>query len=184
MTPTTRFEIIANDLGEEAVLTNRTGFTLDSPEKVEWYLKKLATLESEKERVKRQAARRLKEIEEDVESLRFQFQAQAEAWAKQELERRGSTRKTLTLLQGSIAFRRLPKRLVVTDRAAALEAATRFTATLSHCVKVKTSVELDANAYKEAGWQTLETTGELLPGLEVKPEEEACYLSFGKEASE
>ena len=61
----------------------------------------------------------------------------------------------------SVGFRKTPSRLEVTDQSAAIAEATARGF-------VKTSP--DMSAYREASQKELESTGELLPGVEVKPE--------------
>ena len=62
------------------------GFVIDSRERVDWYLRKLANLEAEEVRVKQQADVMLRQIESDRKSLKARFQGQVENFVAQKLD--------------------------------------------------------------------------------------------------
>src|SRR5579862_5226360 len=90
-------------------------FLIDSDERAEWLLRKLANLEAEKARVQTQAEQILKQLESDAERLRFLFGAQLEEYCRRKIEASKSRRRSVTFLQGTCAFRTVPATVKVTD---------------------------------------------------------------------
>jgi len=82
-------------------------------------------------------------VEADAARLKTLYQTELETWAKAELEARGGRRKTLPLMQGTVAFRTVPASIRVADPAAALEFARE--SGLPSCVRE----EIDPAAYRE-----------------------------------
>src|SRR5579862_9491144 len=95
-------------------------FLIDSDERAEWLLRKLANLEAEKNRVQAQAEQILKQLESDAERLRFLFGAQLEEYCRRKLQASGNRRRSIHFLQGSCCFRTVPASVKVTDSNAAL----------------------------------------------------------------
>jgi hypothetical protein len=150
----------------------RPEFHIDSEERACWLLRKLANLEAERARVKAQAAQIVAQLDSEEKSLRDRFEAEACAWARAELERRHKgRRKSLVLLQGTLAFRLVPATLRVDDLAAALNTAVTVGA-----------VKVDADAYRRHALDTLKATGEILPGCVHQGEREHFSVRFGKDA--
>ncbi len=112
------------------------------------------------------------QLDADEKSLRDRFEAEAREWARAELARRGNRRRSLTLLQGTFAFRMVPATLRVDDVAAALNTAVEVGA-----------VKVDADAYRRHALDTLKQTGELLPGCVQQGEREHFAVRFGKDSS-
>ena len=81
---------------------------------------------------------------------------------------------SITLLQGTCAFRTVPAGFRLTDTAAALRFAKECGGML------KTAESLDAEAYRCAADHALEVYGEQFPGMESVPEREAFSVRFGK----
>jgi len=112
------------------------------------------------------------QLDSEKNSLRDRFEAEAREWARQEIETRyKGRRKSLTLLQGTFAFRAVPAMLRVDDVAAALNTA----ATLG-------AIKVDEVAYRKAALEVRSDTGELLPGVVLVPEREHFGVSFGKDS--
>lgn len=148
------------------------GFHITNEAAALWYLRHLANLEAEARRVKRQAESMIAALDTEAEGLRRIYQGELEAWAREELKRKGSRRKTLHTLQGTLRFRQVPARLAI-DEPAALRYATESLPAL-----VATRRELDRAAYLEEAKRRLQETGELLAGVDVAPEREAFSVSF------
>ena len=146
-------------------------FRIDSEERANWYARKLATIEAERARVKAQAAKIVAQLDSDEAGLRDRFEAEAREWARAELAKRGNRRRSLTLLQGTFAFRAVPATLRVDDVAAALNTAASLGA-----------VRVDTAAYRQAAIDARNATGELLPGCVVVPPSEHFGVSFGKDS--
>lgn len=150
-------------------------FCINTQAAAEWLLRKLGNIEAEKTRITAQAADMIAELETDRERLLHLYGLQLQAWAEAELLRRGGRRKTLRTLQGTLSFRHQSAGLRLYDPAAALQHAQ--TACLP---TLKTSVSLDADAYRDLAAKHFEETGTTLPGIESTPERENFSISFGK----
>lgn len=144
-----------------------TAFAIDSEERANWYLSKLANIETERARVKAQAAVILAALDRREQSLKGRFDAQLADWARERLA--GAKTKTLRLLQGTIAFRTVAGSLRLIDKEAAFVHARTE---LPECII--TREELDAAAYRKRAQET----GEVLPGIETVPGRESMSLKF------
>jgi phage host-nuclease inhibitor protein Gam len=150
-------------------------FTIDTIERANWYLRKLANLEAEKRRVLAQAEQIVTQLDADAESLRYLYQSSLENLVRQELARTGNRRKSLTLLQGTCSFRTVAPSVKIADTQAAL-----LFVKESLPEMVRTVETLDLIAYKERAESRLRADGELLPGVEVVPERESFSVRFGR----
>jgi hypothetical protein len=103
------------------------------------------------------------------------YGAELETFARETLAARGSRRKSLPLLQGTLSFRTLPAALRVAD------AETAYLHARTACPElIETRQELNTTAYREL----TEATGELLPGIEAVPERESFRVRFGRETGQ
>lgn len=163
----------------EIVTTEPTDerFVLDSEEKVNWLLRKLANIEAEKQRITVQYQTMLAALVSDEKSLRFRFEDDLRAFAALKLAEGGNRRKTVHLLQGSLCFRTLPQALKVTDNISAIAFAKM---TGLRCLETVTEEKFDAAIYRQRAQEVLEERGEILPGIEVLPERETFAIKFGK----
>jgi len=153
--------------------TEPTEFHITDEATANWYARKLANIETERARVKAQAAKIVAQLDGEEKSLNDRFEAEAREWARAELEQRyKGRRRSLALLQGTFAFRAVPASLRVDDLAAALSTA----ATLG-------AVKVDEAAYRRAALDARKATGELLPGVVIVPEREHFGVSFGKDSA-
>jgi phage host-nuclease inhibitor protein Gam len=152
-------------------------FVLDSEEKVNWLLRKLANIEAEKQRVTAQYQTMMAALESDERSLRFRFENDLRTFTAQKLAEGGNRRKTVHLLQGSLSFRTLPQALKVNDITSAVAFA-RVTGL--PCLETVTEEKFNANIYRQRAQEVLKERGEILPGIEVLPERETFAVKFGK----
>jgi phage host-nuclease inhibitor protein Gam len=167
----TMFEADDTTDAPEAATSGGDRFTIDSEEKANWLLNKLAAIEEEAARVKSQARKRAEELEADRNRLMGRFGAELEAFARTLAQER--RRKSVTLLAGTLAFRTVPARWTITDEDAALQAA----GNLDVCVTTRvTKVTLD----KAALFDYLDATGDLLPGIERTEAGESFCVRFPK----
>lgn len=157
------------------VTTEAPRFCIDDVSKANWYLRKLARIESERALVKAQADEMLRALDAAAARLKALHEADLQAWAKEELERQGGRRKSLPLLFGTVAFRTVPASLRVTGSREAIEHARA-----EGWEVVKTVETLDSEAYKQQAAAVLHETGEILPGVEIVPERESFSVKFGK----
>ena len=148
----------------------RPEFHIDDEAAANWYARKLANIEAERARVKAQAAKIVAQLDGDEKSLNDRFEAEAREWARAELANRGNRRRSLTLLQGTFAFRTVPATLRVDDTAAALNTAASLGA-----------VKVDVETYRRHALDTLKQTGEVLPGCVREGEREHFGVRFGKD---
>ena len=155
---------------------NPETFVLDSEEKVNWLLRKLGNLEAEKARITQQSREMLARLDSEEKSLRWKFEEGLKAFAVSRLEEDHGKRKSVILLQGTLAFRTQPRAIKLTDTTAAL----RYAQERGLKDAVKTVETLETSAYAELAAKTLEGTGELLPGMDVQPERELFSIRFAK----
>ena len=149
-------------------------FHIDSEGAANWYLRKLANIESEKQRIAAQAAKMLAALDADAQRLTRLYDGELQEYVRQELARQGNRRKSLHFLQGTTAFRTVPASVKVSDERAALAYAR---VSLPDAVR---SVEtLDTAKYREAA-ETALSFGEVLPGVETTPQRESFTVKFGK----
>jgi len=139
-----------------------------------WYLRKLANLQAERQRVKRQAEAMIAALDTETESLKHRFAGELEHWAREELQRKGNRRKTLHTLQATLRFRKVEGYLSIAEEVPAIEYADNEE--LSQCLAIKW--ELNRPAYLDEARRRLEATGELLPGVRVVPDRESFTVSF------
>lgn len=156
------------------VTTEAPRFCIDSTDKANWLLRKLAAIDSERALVKAQADEMMRGLDADAARLKALHEADLQAWAKAELERQNRGKKTLPLLFGTVAFRTVPAALRVTGSREAIEYAQ------AQGWDVVRSVEtLDGEAYRQQAAAVLHETGEVLPGIEIVPERESFSVKFG-----
>ena len=94
-------------------------FRIDSDAAAEWFLRKLANIEAEKQRVTQQAAKMLAALDADAQRLRHLYEGELQEYVRQELARTGNRRKSLHFLQGTAAFRTVPASVKIADVQAA-----------------------------------------------------------------
>ena len=151
-------------------------FRIDCEKNANWLLQKYATLDAEKSRIKAQAEKRLKELDTDRQGLDYRFGSELEHWTRGELEKSGNHRKSLTLLQGTCAFRSLPAGVKIVDAGELL----RYAEANGREDLLK--IEMQVNT--EAAKAYVEETGDLLPGMDTVPARESFSIKFGKPEKE
>ena len=149
-------------------------FMVNDEKSANWYLRKLANLAGEQQRIQTQAAQIVSQLEADADGLKHLYAGQLEAYCRARLQEAGSRRKSITMLQGTCSFRTVPAGVRLTDTTAALRFAKECGGML------KTVETLDAEAYRIAAARDLESGGELYPGMETTPERESFSVRFGK----
>lgn len=150
------------------------GFVIDTRERVEWALKKIGGWDDEIKRVTLQSAAIIARLEREKEQFLGRFQADLELFAKRELE--GAKRRSYDTIYGTLALRKVPQSIGVTDKVAALEYAK-----LHRPEAVKVTESLDAREFTAWASETMQATGELIPGVEIKPERESFSIKFKEE---
>lgn len=143
-------------------------FAITDEASANWYLGKRAAVETEKGRIKAQFAARIAELEADEARLIARFDGELAAWAKAEATAR--RRQTVTLLQGSVCFRKVAARFVIADAEAAFVNARTV---CPDAVKRTETITLDRAAYLAFA----EATGDLT-GVDRVPEKETFAVKF------
>lgn len=161
-------------LEQPEATTDTERFAIDSAEKADWVLSKLASLDAEKTLISSMAAQRIEEIEADRNRLLGRFGAELEAWARQEAQTR--RRKTVTLLHGAVSFRTVPARLEVESLE---DAITTAKAVAPETVTVETTERFDKAGFLARARAHFEATGEILPGLTRTEERESFSVKTG-----
>jgi phage host-nuclease inhibitor protein Gam len=176
-------ERIVDDLVPEETIPQ--GFAIDSLDKAEWALSKIARADGriqDKQRVAKQLisaiTARLEAITEHDRRSVEDLSAMLRPWAELEVAKQGK-RKSVELLGGTVGFRQSPARLDVTDPVAAVSA---LEAAHPECVRIKKEVD------KVATRKLVESTGEIFEGMAMVPGAvnfyvEAAAPQIAKEAS-
>lgn len=147
-------------------------FTIDTEQKAAWVLRKIRTIQDEREAIKAATAERLEQLDADENSLMARFAEPLRVWAEGEAERRRRKTVTLPLAGASLTFRSVAASVVVQDKKTAAEVAVSLGYT-----KPATA---DLTAYKDAAVEALEKCGELLPGCAISEARESFGISFPK----
>lgn len=153
----------------EAPAPVEDGFRIDSDDKVEWALRKIGAWDAEHARVKAHSESILKRITSEKESFLARFQVDLEEYTRQKIE--GGKRRSYETVYGTLAFRKVPSTLAISDPDAALAWARENAPT---AVRETLSIK----EYSEQAKLALQQTGEVLPGVEVKPERESFSIRF------
>lgn len=153
-------------------------FCIDSIDRANWLVRKLANIDAEKKRVQTQAAAIVAQLEAEDRQLRFLFGEQLECFTRQELARRGGRRKSLVLLQGTCAFRSVPGGFRISDPAAALAYVQQETGECTTLIDLKPVLKTEE--FRALAEKEYRETGNLLPGTEDKPDAEQFSVKFGK----
>jgi phage host-nuclease inhibitor protein Gam len=144
-------------------------FVIDSEERANWYLRKLGNIDAERIRVKAQAAAIADDLDREYEGLEARHQADLEVWANANLPK---GKKSIKLLQGTVAFRNVPPSISVADKDAALQwADTNGRGDMAIIAR-----SIDTEKYKAL----FKETGQYLPGIKVTAAHESCKITFGK----
>jgi phage host-nuclease inhibitor protein Gam len=138
-------------------------FRIDDIKSLEWYLRKVREYNSRIETIKSQSEAMLKEVEAKLESLNNRFSAEAEAFARSQID--FSKSKNFKTFQGTVQFRSLLPGIKVYDK----------TLVPKRFFKEKISLELDNLKLYEA----ILKDGENVEGVEAVPAYEKMYLQFG-----
>jgi phage host-nuclease inhibitor protein Gam len=159
---------------EEKLPDSEDPFCIDSAEKADWYLSKLAALDGEERLVDQQRDAKVAQIATDKKAWEARFAAEFEHWARAEIAK--GKRKSIVLPHGTASVRNVPMSIRVTDTEAAIAWAEENAQNL-----VETRKVLDGRLFNSLAKTLLQETGEPLPGIEISPEREAFGVKFGKE---
>jgi phage host-nuclease inhibitor protein Gam len=157
--------------------SERAEFHIDSDAAAEWLLRKLANIDAEQKRVQAQAATLVAQLEGDAQRLKHLYEGELLDYCRRMLAAKGNRRRSVTFLQGTVAFRTVAPSVKVSDQSAAVEYCQTAAPTL-----VRSVVTLDTAGYRDQAAKHFHETGNLLPGCASTPEHETHLLTFsGKE---
>lgn len=149
------------------------GFRIDTEAKVEWALRKIGAWDAEHARVKAHADAILNRIAGEKASFLARFQVELEEFARSKVA--DGKRRSYETVYGTLAFRKVPSTLAISDPDAALAWARENAPT---AIRETLSIK----EYSEQAKLALQQTGEVLPGVEVKPERDSFSIRFKGEA--
>lgn len=152
------------------------GFVIDSREKAEWALRKIAAKEAEIALVQAQAQELLRSLESELESFQGRFRGQLESWARGALASAGGKSRTVKTLCGSLSFRTVPPRLVVASEADAMQTARLVCP--DAIVEVPATEKLDRKVLGEYAKKQLAEAGEIIPGYQFVEATESFSIKF------
>lgn len=157
-------------------------FVIDSRQKAEWALRKIAAKEAEIDLVRAQAQELLRSLESELESFQGRFRGQLEAWARGALAETGGKSRTVKTLCGSLSFRTVPPRLVVASESDAMQTARLVCP--EAIVEVPAAEKLDRKALGEYAKRQLVEAGEIIPGYMLVEATESFSIKFASGGSE
>lgn len=160
-----------------AAVNEKAAFVITDRAGVEWYLRKLREKQSEIDTIKAQAAAMVKAIENDMNGLKYCYEAQVEEWTRQQLSEQGGKAKSVKTFQGTVGFRTTPAGINLVNPLQALLHAKQHASDFPY---VPFREEIDTQIYVETARRKLEETGELLPGLAHTPACEKFSVRFPK----
>ena len=137
-------------------------FEITTQAEADWAVSLLADLEDKEARITAQYQKMLAQLQTDKNAWHGRFAGELENFARLELERTKSKRKSLTLFNGTLAFRTSPPRLVVESEADALQTARLVCP--GAIVEVPASEKLDKKVLGEYAKRQLAEAGEIIPG--------------------
>jgi hypothetical protein len=114
----------------------------------------------------------------DTQRLQHLYGAELQEYARQTLAATGNRRRSITLLQGTLAFRSAAPHLRVCDPDAAPLRAKKNAPAL---IAVESVERLDTDGFRDAAERIRADAGELLPGVEYSEGGDAFSLSFPTE---
>lgn len=154
-------------------------FEIDDDQKANWFLGKLAAINSEKALIKAQAAEIVTRLDADAAQLNRMFLSNLESYAKASLAKVNDHRKSLILLYGTCKFTSVPGGPKVVDEAAAIEYCLENSFEIPiGLVTQRVVSELDKKGYLAL----LEETGEILPGIVLVEPRESFSIKFNEGA--
>lgn len=154
-------------------------FVIDSRERADWYLRKLANLEAEAARITTQYQTMMRQNESDKNSLVQHFQPQLENFVREELASAGGKRKSITFFNGTAQFTAVPSRLVVESEADALQTARLVCP--EAVVEIPATEKLDKKVLGEYAKKRLAEIGEIIPGYALTEGGERFAVKFAAE---
>jgi len=156
-------------------------FSIQSQEEADWAVSLLADLEAKEARITAQYQKMRDQLQTDKNAWHARFASELEHFARIELERTKGKRKSLTLFNGTLAFRTVPPRLSVADEAEAMRVA-RLECPAA-IVTIPATEKLDKRFLGEYAKKKLETEGVILEGFELSESREAFDVKLPKAGS-
>jgi Bacteriophage Mu Gam like protein len=156
-------------------------FAIDTRDRAEWYLRKLAEMEGTEARIMAQAEAMLKRLRSDRERFTGRFAAQFESFTRGELAQQKGSRRSVLYFNGTAQFTAVAPRLVVASEA---DAITTARAVKPDAVTEETITKLDKKAFLAYASERFNEVGELLPGIERTEAGERFSVKFNTKEEE
>ena len=164
---------ILKEAAETALATESDRFHITDDASADWYLGKLAAIDAEIALIQAQMAAAVKRLQSDKNGLETLFGAELEAFISGKIASDKRGRKSVILPHGTCAFRTIPARFAVVD-----ESAANLHAIAEEMEGAFVSV-FKPGAYLELAQAVMETSGEMLPGVERIEERQSFSIKFG-----
>jgi phage host-nuclease inhibitor protein Gam len=150
----------------------------------EEYLVRLAGFDAQRLSIEEQMAAAMRPFEEQLglvarrraELVKAEGSFLAWASARLDIQNQGLARpsKTLKMANGSVSWKTVPGGLTMVDAKAAFVHAKEQ----GWAGVIRTKEELDPTAYRELAQMEMETTGEMIPGIEMRPDRETHEIKL------
>lgn len=167
-------------LGQETELPG--GFQLDSREKCDWFLSKLADFDAEEQKIKARAAQIVAQMEAmvarnktDRDAFNGRFCQQFQAFVAEQIAADRKGRKSVIFFNGTAGFRTVPPALVVES---AQDAMITARAVCPSAITKEEREKFDREAFLTYARAHFEDTGEILPGLKRLEEQERFSIKI------
>jgi Bacteriophage Mu Gam like protein len=167
-------------------LSNETelpgGFVLDSREKCDWFLSKLADFDAEERKIRERAAQIVAQMEAmiarnktDRDAFNGRFCQQFQAFVAEQVAADRKGRKSVIFFNGTAGFRTVPPALVVES---AQDAMTTARAVCPSAITKEEREKFDREAFLTYAREHFASTGEVLPGLKRTEERESFTIKI------
>lgn len=163
------------------------GFQLDSREKCDWFLSKLADFDAEEQKIKTRAAQIIAQMEAmiarnktDRDAFNNRFMPQFQNFVAGEIAADRKGRKSVVFFNGTAGFRTVPAALVLESPQ---DAMTTARAVCPSSITTEEREKFDRESFLTYARAHFEATGEVLPGTKRTEEQErfTIKIAAGKE---
>lgn len=161
---------------EELLIQTEAGaepFRINNEERAVWAVDKLNTFDERLARLDAQYQAMRKQIADDKASFEGRFLLDLEDWAKANPPKKG---KSIKLLTGTLGFRSVKGGPRVVDKDAVIAWASSDEIERGSFLAYETVVKVNTDAVKDY----VASTGEIIPGVEIKDDEERFYVKGAK----
>ena len=156
-----------NDINEQQEMVNPRDdkFHVTDEGSADWVVAKITAYEDEKKRVNAMHEAKIKEIDSNINTIKYFFEWELQQWVQKQLA--GKKRKSITLQHGRVGFHKTRGKLEIERQSEAIEWA---------LANAPDAVKITESLYKEPLIDSMNETGEVPPGTKWVKEQEKFYI--------